>query len=352
MTSVSNPARIARAQATAVVLGLTLAVAPLASALAPCHAGSSCSAACTATAAARTNAHDARLSPEDVQKVVDYVLDLVRTSKDGRLELDPDAIEKATGVRITKQNQGQIVPIVLAKLRATPEGQALFAAAQGNACVVPGAHSASGAACTAHGSSCASACAPGERSMSRCAEYGACSLSGDLSGATDETLEMYVREKGTDGQVYEDFALPSFAAMDLQGTSVPSESLIGQSTMLVFLAGHCSHSFDTLPILQKVQAEYAAQGVRVVGVYLNSGSVEDVGSWIHDYQPQYDVWVHESAALGDVIDSHLVPTYLFVDSKGQVREKLVGFKAQAEVEAHLSKWIAATGPVRDTRSGE
>lgn len=357
MTTLSSPAWEARASraAVAVVAVLTFATAPVVAADAPCHAGNSCTATCTASSTLQAKGDATRLSPTEVQKVVDYVLDLLRGGKDGRLELDPDAIEAATGVRVTEQNQAQIVPVLLAKLRATPEGQALLAEAA-NACVVPGAQTASGAVCAAHGAShgtsCTSSCAAGTRSVSRCAEYGACSLYGDLSGATDETLEMYVREKAADGQVYDDFALPSFTAADLRGEPVASKSLRGQSTMLVFLAGHCSHSFDTLPILQKIQAEHAAQGVRVVGVYLNSGSAQDVGAWIRDYDPQYEVWVHEGAALGDVIDSHLVPTYLFVDSNGRVREKLVGFKSQDQVEAHLSKWIAAADPSGQTRSGE
>ena len=119
-----------------------------------------------------------------------------------------------------------------------------------------------------------------------------------------------------------------------------SEDLIGKPTLLVFLAGHCSHSFQTLPILQELQKQHAADGLQVVGVYINSGSPEDVNDLIEYFEPEYSVWAYADADLGDVIDSHLVPTYLLVDAQGQLKQKLVGYKSQQEVAQSLAAQLA------------
>ena len=166
---------------------------------------------------------------------------------------------------------------------------------------------------------------------SRCSDYGACSFHGNLAGATGDTLKMYEREKAEDGTFYGDFRLPDFESRDLQGNVVRAADLRGQPTVLTLLAGHCTHSHDSLPILQKAVETWGGQGLRVVGILVNSGSVKDVNEWITRTDPGYEVWVHEDASLGELLGSHLVPTYLFVDADGRVTRKLVGFKELDEV---------------------
>ncbi len=307
---------------------------------------------CAAFCQAKSKPHaaaDAPLSEEQIQKVLDWVSKKVRDSKGSALELavDPEVIAQDTGVYVTEAHTKQLMPRVLAMLQGSAEGRALLAEVTGDACSVPAASNA----CASHDAGCTSACSQKAGFTSRCAEYGACSLYGDLSGATGDMLEMYVREKAKDGTTYENLALPAFDAHDLDGAAVDSKTLVGTPTVLVFLAGHCSHSFDTLPILQELERRYDDETLRVVGVYINSGSVEDVNSWIGTFAPEYDVWVEPTDALGDVIDSHLVPTYLLVDGEGRVRERLVGYKTPAQVDARLDALLGAKTETA-TSSGE
>jgi thiol-disulfide isomerase/thioredoxin len=239
-----------------------------------------------------------RLSKADIEKVADYYFELV-------------------------------LPVFMAKLQTSTEGKALLA---GSSCATTETASAG---CAAHGASCSANCGASTAQVSRCAEYGACSLYGDLTGASGDVLDMYVREKASDGETYDERSIPAFEASTLSGEAVRSTDLVGKPTVLVTLAGHCSHSYQTLPILQELEKTYGPKGFEVVGVYVNSGSVEDINSWIDYYKPEYDVWVSPTDGLGDVVNSHLVPTYLLVDEDGKVKEKLVGFKTQEEVEARL-----------------
>jgi len=171
--------------------------------------------------------------------------------------------------------------------------------------------------------------------VSRCTQYAACSLNRDLSGATGDVLDMYVREKATDGRMYEEVSIPEFGASRLSGETVRSSSLVGKPTLLVFLASHCSHSYQTLPILQKLERKYG-KDIHIVGVYVNSVSA-DVKETTRGYKPEYELWAYPDDSIGDIIDSHLVPTYLFVDKHGKLMQKLVGFKDRDEVEARIAQ---------------
>ena len=170
-------------------------------------------------------------------------------------------------------------------------------------------------------------------SGSRCSDYGACSLYGDLSGATGEILAMYEREKKEDGKVYAGKALPDFTAYRMNGDMVSSDGLKGQETVLAFLAVHCRHSLDSLPILNRLSKELS--DVNVVGVYINSGSWEDVADWLPELEPQFDVWVRNDDELGDLFSGHLVPAYFFVNENGEITKKLVGFKEADQVVAEV-----------------
>jgi hypothetical protein len=178
----------------------------------------------------------------------------------------------------------------------------------------------------------------------RCSQYEACSLEGDLAAAKTETLEMYEREKGQDGKTFSDLQLSPFDAETLAGERTSSTALAGKPTVLALVAVHCGHSLDSLPILQELQLAHASRGLQVVAVYVNSGDASYLRSWLplnFFEKPRFAVWAADGLSLGDVVDSHLVPTYLFVDARGKIQRKLVGFKQRAEIEQGIDELLAA-----------
>ena len=204
--------------------------------------GASCATPKTQTADQDDEGNQPSLSDDEVEKVVAFVVDrLVDDDVPGAMSRE--MIEEETGVAIPMNAAGAIQAEVIARLQKDyPEILAQL-----------------------------------EDSPSRCAEYDACSLHGDLSGASGETLVMYRREKAEDGQVFVDSTLPSFEAYDFEGNRISSDSLSGKPSLLVFLAGHCTHSMDTFPVLYDLAREYGSRGLNNVGVVVSSGTPHDVG---------------------------------------------------------------------------
>jgi len=258
-----------------------------------------------ALAEAPAAAHDAtpsRLTPEEIDSVVAYVVE--RLVAGGAVPTG-DEIEQATGVALEVADVPFLQRQVVARLAADPQGRSLLAG-------------------------------------SRCSDYGACSLWGNLAGASGEVLATYDREKANDGQVYEDFALPAVSARDLSGAAVSTADLAGRPALVALFAVHCTHSIDSLPILQEIERRHGGDGgLRVVSLWVNSGTVADANAWLPHFQPEYEVWVADDDSLSEAVDSHLVPTYLLVDDRGRVVKKLVGFKTREEIEAALDDPVIA-----------
>lgn len=262
-------------------------------------AASSCSTAePTATAGSSQ-----RMPDVDFKRVVEYATDTILASADSPKPLSRSLIQEATGVEIPLSEVQRLQAAVIANLQErNPELLAKL--------------SSEGAG--------------------RCAEYDACSLHGDLSGATGEQLAMYQEEKRSDGERFDDFPLPEFQALDLGENIVLSTDLRGKPTVMAFLAGHCTHSIDSIPILQETIRTFGERGLRVVGVLVNSGSPEDVNEWMAALDPEFEVWVYNDASIGDLVESHLVPTWIYIDSDGAIQEKLVGFKDGEVVRSWIS----------------
>ncbi len=171
---------------------------------------------------------------------------------------------------------------------------------------------------------------------SRCADFGACSLYGNLAFATGDLLARYERQKGEDGRRFQDLDLPPFRALDVDGSPVSSADLAGRPAVIALLASHCTHSHDSIPILNDLVRRAPVQGLQVVGVVVNSGSPRDVREWMPGYDPAFRTWIVEDDAVAHALDSHLVPTWLYVDAGGRLLGKRVGFKSGEEIR----RWVA------------
>lgn len=249
-----------------------------------------------------------QLTPEQVEQVAAYVAAHILEKEEIP---DGPTIEEATGIELSIGDTPILQQAVLAKLADDPRGQELLAG-------------------------------------SRCSDYGACSVWGNLAGASGDILALYEREKALDGTRYDDRELPSFEASNLEGETVRSADLVGKPAVLALLSVHCNHSMETFPILQELHRRYSEAGLQVVGVLVNSGTVEDANGWVPHFAPEHPIWVVEGDSLGDLVGSHLVPTYLLVDERGKLRELLVGYQDHAGTERQLAELGLITTRPPDT----
>ena len=126
---------------------------------------------------------------------------------------------------------------------ATQTASAKAAAASASGC--EGHKSAS----YASGSGCTAANKAGY--ANNCERLQACSVDFGMEKATASQLDVYFKEKEQDGVALAGVKLPAFYATSLEGAKVSSKDLKGKPTVLVLLATHCGHSYQSLPILNR-----------------------------------------------------------------------------------------------------
>lgn len=171
-----------------------------------------------------------------------------------------------------------------------------------------------------------------------CSKFSACSVDRDLSGATGEELTRYQLEKSQDGNEFTDWAAPDFTLPTTDSRTVSLSDYRGKPVAVVFLSGHCSHSFDTLPILTEMNKKYGSE-LAILPVYVNSGSVENVLTWSAEMNLGFPLIVSQSKEISNAYNSRMVPSTFLIDRNGQLTKKYVGYKDQAILDKAFADLI-------------
>lgn len=177
----------------------------------------------------------------------------------------------------------------------------------------------------------------------RCTKYSACSVNMDLSYAQGEELKRYETEKEMDGRPVQAFVAPDFSLPTTKGTNIRLADYKGKPVALVFLAVHCSHSWDTLPLLEELKDQYGEDELVILPVYTNSGSVADVKESTAHKNLNLALAVAEGKALSQKYDSLIVPSVFLINEKGEVTKRLVGYKNKAFLQTELAQLVASKG---------
>ncbi|NIR47288.1 TlpA family protein disulfide reductase [candidate division KSB1 bacterium] len=172
-----------------------------------------------------------------------------------------------------------------------------------------------------------------------CSEFSACSIDRDLSGASGEELERYKQEKAQDGQTFSDWTAPDFTLPSTKGKRVSLSDFRGQSVVLIFMSGHCNHCFDTHKFLPDLQEKYRSNGLVVLPVYINSGSVEDVRTWSKHMDLNYPLLVSQSRDISRLYNSRMVPSFFLIDREGKINRKFVGYKSKSTLDEAFQELV-------------
>jgi thiol-disulfide isomerase/thioredoxin len=138
-------------------------------------------------------------------------------------------------------------------------------------------------------------------------------------------------------------ALPSLNLQDFDGKAFSAtEQFKGNIVVLDFWATWCVPCVAEVPILNRLQEKYGAQGVKVVGVTLASGDAKEVKPFIGRNKMKYTVLMGDDDQVYDLNVVAFPTTYLVTrDMKVFSRYIGAGARKAAQVEADIQKLLAA-----------
>ena len=111
-----------------------------------------------------------------------------------------------------------------------------------------------------------------------------------------------------------------YAATNLQGEEVTLGELRGKVVLLNLWATWCAPCRAETPYLQSIYDEYAAQGLEIVGISMDTGdAADDVAMFVEEYDVSYTI-LHDPQMRGMELYQVLgLPATFLIDREGIVR---------------------------------
>ena len=130
---------------------------------------------------------------------------------------------------------------------------------------------------------------------------------------------------------------PEFQLSDLGGKRVSLADFRGKIVILDFWATWCGPCRMTMPVLEKLNRQYAGH---VVLLAINLEEMpEDVVPYVREHQLSSTVLLDEDGTVGRMYRSQSIPMQVLIDQDGIIRHIAVGYSSSLEsrLKAQIDK---------------
>src|SRR6266446_2989984 len=93
--------------------------------------------------------------------------------------------------------------------------------------------------------------------------------------------------------------VPQFSLPQLDGRTLRSDDLKDKIVILDFWATWCKNCVSEIPEFNKLEKEYSARGVKVIGLAVQSGWASDIHKFVKQYNMRYAILVGNDDTVSD-----------------------------------------------------
>ena len=128
---------------------------------------------------------------------------------------------------------------------------------------------------------------------------------------------------------------------DLQGRPIRLSDYLGRPVWINFFASWCPPCQSETPTIEEVYETHRAQGLVVIGVSVQESSVADVLAYAKTYGLQYTIGFDGTSAVYRAYHVYGLPTQVFIDRQGLVRQVWNGPLSLSQAEQMLAPLLPA-----------
>src|SRR5882724_276253 len=183
----------------------------------------------------------------------------------------------------------------------------------------------------------ATACTKNETPVSSTRSKKATSKSNSSSTSQSETGAEPASARTEVGDL-----MPPYSATYLDGKPM---NLAGEKGSVIFLnvwATWCGPCRFETPELQALQSQYAANGLKVIGVSVDEGDTAAVKTFVEEQKISYAIAVDAEGRIANLLQTTVLPTSLLIDRNGKIVWRQIGaiMPNDAKLKAAVEKAVA------------
>lgn len=127
---------------------------------------------------------------------------------------------------------------------------------------------------------------------------------------------------------------------DLEGNPIRLADYRGQVVWINFWASWCPPCQEETPVLRDLYDTYDDSGLALVAISVQETTIDDVRSYIDRYDLNYTVGFDATSAIFRTYRAYGLPTQLFVDRNGVIRDIILGPVTRAQAESIITPLLA------------
>ena len=129
---------------------------------------------------------------------------------------------------------------------------------------------------------------------------------------------------------------PDFSLRTIDGTTVTLSSLRGHPVIINFWASWCVACRLEAPELEAVYRQFQSKGLIILGINdAHADKRADAQAYIDTYKMTFDILLDEAGQVDAKYRIPGLPTSLFVDKSGVIRQLIMGQMAQKDIRESL-----------------
>lgn len=130
-----------------------------------------------------------------------------------------------------------------------------------------------------------------------------------------------------------DFTLPTLA-----GGSITLSELRGHPVVINFWTSWCPACRREAPALQAMHAEFAPRGLILLGVNATAqDELSAIRAFVAEFGVTFSILLDEQDAVFEAYRVMALPTTLFIDAQGVIRDVVLGEMSQADMRERLDR---------------
>jgi thiol-disulfide isomerase/thioredoxin len=137
---------------------------------------------------------------------------------------------------------------------------------------------------------------------------------------------------------------PEYTLENIAGGTMSSDDLKGKIAIVDFWATWCAPCIEEIPNYNELSAKYADKGVVLLGVTLESGSIDEVKPKVTEFNMKYPVVMGNDKVVEGFGGVFGFPTTFVVTQDGKIYQKYLGLRSNKRelLEKDIEKLLAQT----------
>ena len=138
-------------------------------------------------------------------------------------------------------------------------------------------------------------------------------------------------------------AAPAYGATTLDGDSIELAGLRGAPVLLNVWATWCMPCREEMPELQRIQEEYGARGLRVVGVSIDQKrAAGEVERFVEEHAIGFTILLDPASRVTTKFRTVGVPETVLIDEDGVLRARWIGQVQAAQIRPAIDEILEAS----------